>query len=372
MTGTAFAISLHKSAASIEAEWRHMEADGAVTAFQRFDFVAPLYAAFAAHGRAEPMIVLVRTVDSGRPAMILPLSRHQNGGRIITFADLRVADYCAPVLARGFSPDAATFRALWRQIESALPAADIVHLRKLPATVGGRPNPLLWLRPRAAFPVHAHGVAIAHPWHQHASGAISKKQLGELRRSESNLGRLGTLGFAFHDGGAAAVALFEDLYAQRTARFAALGRDDVLADPMWAAFYRDLVVGGTAQPAARMMGLTLDGTFIASGLGLVHDGAFLLLIPSFDMQRYARFGLGRLQIYRAMQAFAEDGLTYFDLTIGDEPYKSAFGVDDRTLFEVLRPLSPRGLGLAAVWHAKVLLRRFPTLRERLRRWTGRA
>jgi CelD/BcsL family acetyltransferase involved in cellulose biosynthesis len=361
-------IELSQDVTALEADWLRLEAGGGVTAFQRYDYAAPLLAAFVRHGRAEPLIVVLREGAGGRPLMLLPLCRFREGAvTVIGFADLRVADYCAPLIAPDWAPEPAEFERLWRRIEAALPPCDIIRLTKLPETVGARPNPLLGLAPLAPYHVEAHGVAIAHPWAERAGTAIGKKQLGELRRNSRNIAGQGELRFRSVQGGPEAEAMFDVLFAQRTRRFETLGREDVMADPMWAAFYRDLVRGETARPYARMMVLTAADEPVASALGLVHDGAFLLLIPGFDMERFGKFGPGRLLIFHAMCAFAEEGLGYFDLTIGDEPYKQQFGVDNRTLFQVVRARSLRGRLQGAIWQAKVTLRRHPRTRAVLKR-----
>ncbi|MGL4290799.1 MAG: hypothetical protein ACRCVA_30910, partial [Phreatobacter sp.] len=99
-------IEINADAASLETEWRDLEGRGAVTAFQRYDYVAPLYAAFVRHRRAEPLIVVVRAAKGAPPLMILPLCRYRDDGlTVISFADIRVADYCAPVVEAGWAID---------------------------------------------------------------------------------------------------------------------------------------------------------------------------------------------------------------------------------------------------------------------------
>lgn len=366
-------IEIHRDISPLETEWRDLEETGTATAFQRYDFVAPLYAAMVAHGRADPVIVVVREASSGEPMMILPFCRYrEKGAAVIGFADIRVADYCAPVSARAFDLDAEAFRALWRRIAAALPASDLIRLRKLPQEVGGRPNPLLGIGRAAPLLVRAHGVAISHPWRERCVGVIPKRYRSNLLTSEKGLSKLGDVTFEHHDGGADGEAAFEILHEMRRARFSTLGRDDVVADPMWAEFYRDLATGRTARPGARLAVLKCGGRPVACGLGLVHEGAFLLLIPSFDMETFGRFSPGKLLIFRAMEAFAAEGLTYFDLTIGDEPYKHQFGTDARELHEVLLPRTLRGRWVELVWRLKLRLRRHPVLQARLKRLLGRS
>ncbi|WP_204276852.1 hypothetical protein, partial [Escherichia coli] len=91
-----------------------------------------------------PLVVVVRAAAGAPPLMILPLCRYREDGlTVISFADIRVADYCAPVVDPGWTIAPEGLRALWRRIERALPACDIVRLRKLPDRVGATANPLL-------------------------------------------------------------------------------------------------------------------------------------------------------------------------------------------------------------------------------------
>ena len=372
MSASAFTIEVHREIASLERSWRDLEETGTGTAFQRYDFVAPLYAAFLAHRRAEPVIVVVRDGASGAVLMILPLCRYRHGViSVIGFADIRVADYCAPIQARGFDPDEATWRELWRKIERALPRCDLVRLSKLPETVGGRANPCLRLGLSVPFVVRAHGVAIAHPWRKLCVGSIPKRYRDNIRSAEKALGKLGEVTFEHHDGGPDGDAAFEMLRKMRADRFSRLGRDDAMADPIWATFYHDLARSGTARPFARLIVLRCGERPVACGLGLVHDRSFLLLIPSFDMETFGRYSPGKLLIFRAMEALAAEGFDYFDLTIGDEPYKHQFGTDDRGLHEVVLPQSLIGHLAGLVWRLKVKLRSHPVLHARLRRLLGR-
>lgn len=363
-----YVIQVHNDIRPLEAQWRALEASGVVTAFQCYGFVAPLYATFVKHGRAEPLIVVVRATAGEPPLMILPLCRVREGNTaLITFADLRVADYCAPILARGFPSDATTFARIWRAVCRALPPCDAIRLRKLPERIDDIPNPLLRLRALAPYQVQAHGIAVAHPWSEASAKVMSSRHRNQLRRHEKHLNTEGPISFRYNDGGPVAEQDFATLLGFRLARFAALGRDDAMADPMWVDFYTDLVHGKSAQPFARIMTLTSGDSIVASALGLVHRNAYLLLIPAFDMERFSKYAPGRLLINRAISELTQQGITYFDLTIGDENYKQLFGVDNRDLFEIVQARSFRGLIYGAAWRAKVLLRDFPKVRDFLKR-----
>ncbi|WP_246104969.1 GNAT family N-acetyltransferase [Rhodoligotrophos appendicifer] len=367
-------IEVHRDCAPLEAEWRALEEGGHVTAFQRYDFVAPLYAAFQRHQRAQPLMVVVRPQAGAAPMMILPLCAYRERGlRMISVADLRVADYCAPILAADFpAEDAAGFLDLWRRIEAMLPDADVIRLRKLPEKVGGLTNPLLHLPIKAPFSAMAHGVRIGTPWPEKARMVMSSKALSGLRRRERQLNAIAPVSFASHSGDGQAESLYETLAHQRIDRFGRLQREDMMREAMWSEFYRDLTLGQTARAYGRVIGLKVGDAFAATGFGLVHDDAFHLLMMAFDMDGPSHLAPGRVMLFKAMEAFAEDGMTYFDLTVGDEPYKQSLGADDRVLYEALSPRSVKGRLGVAVWQGRRWLQTKPRLHALVKRMTGRS
>jgi CelD/BcsL family acetyltransferase involved in cellulose biosynthesis len=56
-------------------------------------------------------------------------------------------------------------------------------------------------------------------------------------------------------------------------------------------------------------------------------------------------------IRRAIEQFIAEGARYFDLTIGDEAYKRAFGASREPLYHEMRPLTALGkvVSMAAPW-----------------------
>ena len=83
----------------LELAWRQLEKNGHCTVFQGYDYAAALYDAASSTGAAEPLIVVV-SKEGGGIAWILPLCISRNGKlKVISFADLGLADYAAPVIA---------------------------------------------------------------------------------------------------------------------------------------------------------------------------------------------------------------------------------------------------------------------------------
>jgi len=120
------------------------------TPFQHRQWCAAWYDAFAGADGVEPLIAVITDAASGEQAALLPLIRRRHKGmRIVEFADLDLTDYNAPILGNAAPRDARAARALWRDLRAALRkmpgGADLIRLRKVPADLGGRPNPLALL-----------------------------------------------------------------------------------------------------------------------------------------------------------------------------------------------------------------------------------
>jgi CelD/BcsL family acetyltransferase involved in cellulose biosynthesis len=117
------------------------------TAFQHGYWLGAWYAAF--HD-LSPLIALISDATTGRDIAMVPLISHfRRGIRIVEFADFGVSDNNAPILALDAALDAAATDAIGTALIDALRALpdrfDLLRLKKMPAQIGGRPNPLVAL-----------------------------------------------------------------------------------------------------------------------------------------------------------------------------------------------------------------------------------
>ena len=85
----------------------------------------------------------------------------ERGLRTIEFADLGVTDYNAPILGPAAPSTESAAAAVWQHVLRALPECDLIHLRKMPLTIDGRPNPLVLLRD--TYPSNCPGFSISMP-----------------------------------------------------------------------------------------------------------------------------------------------------------------------------------------------------------------
>src|SRR4030095_2932702 len=93
-----------------------------------------------------PLIAVISDAATGKDIAVVPMTSHiRRGIRVVEFADLGVSDNNAPILALDAALDEAAMDMIGKALVDALCALpdrfDLLRLRKMPAHVGGKPNP---------------------------------------------------------------------------------------------------------------------------------------------------------------------------------------------------------------------------------------
>ena len=135
-------------------------------------------------------------------------------------------------------------------------------------------------------------------------------------------------------------ALFEELVALHTRRWAASGEPGVLSDPAVLAFHRSAVPRLQASNLLRLTGLSLDGTIVAAYYGFAHRGQAYGYLNGFDPSlSFESPGTALLGL--AIQNAVAEGGSAFHFLRGREDYKYAWGAVDRwNTLRVVRSASP--------------------------------
>jgi CelD/BcsL family acetyltransferase involved in cellulose biosynthesis len=288
-------------------------------------------------------VVVVSKNGSDDPLLVLPMVRRREGAVwVIEGADHEVCDFNGAAWQRGFAPGPIELAEIWAQICSALPRADVVRLSKLPQVVGSRANPLLGLpnvNRMDLSHLKAHLGREGEVWTTDAFPAATRDQLVERRRK---LGKRGRLEFRTAANETDADAFFAALLQQRAARCHELGRNNILDSAAHRSFYRALVMPDNAASIGVLQALMLDDQIIATGYGLIGNGAFHMIFPTFVADRWRNYSPG-LQLFAAsMEWSAGQGLTHYDFTIGAEGFKRDLGGLEFPLFELLVAQTLRG------------------------------
>ena len=350
----------------LELAWRQLEKNGHCTVFQGYDYAAALYDAASSTGAAEPLIVVV-SKEGGGIAWILPLCISRNGKlKVISFADLGLADYAAPVIAPDAPSDRLSIMAMLKAVFAALPQCDIISFQKLANEVQGIQNPFLFLQRLHQFPEKSHGIRLTEPWPDLARKIMQRTLYKTLMREKKRLEKAGKIEVEYCNTPETIEPALKTLITMRHERFKSMG---LTMPQVWENFYRTLVMRKDRKIYASITTLTANGQPIAGCFSLTRDKTHYALLSTFKAGEWESYRPG-IQLFDSMltkfsQQTGNDG--YFDFTIGDEVYKGRLGADTRVLYDWMAIRSLKGLPYYMTWRIKSACRRYPRLFDILKK-----
>ncbi len=343
---------------------------GHCTAFQHGYWLGAWYEAF--HGVA-PLIAVISDATTGKEIAVVPMISHTRRGiRVVEFADLGVSDNNAPILACDATMDAADVRATSAALVDALRALpdrfDVLRLKKMPAYIGGKPNPLVALGRLGSCSLNGNLVLTGDDY---ASYQASIKRM-QMPRCWRVFSRHAGARFEIATDVVRARELLDVMDIQQQARMQQLGSRFVLNDDSHAGFYREVARQGVAEGYAVVSALVCDEGVVATTLGVRYGATYFLLRIGHAGKSWANCSPGLLVTERTMAALHAQGVRRFDLSIGNHDYKRRFGAEPVPLTDVSIALSWRGLPYVLRDHAAQGLRRHPKLAAFAARAMGKA
>lgn len=305
-------------------EYRRLFSEARASAFQHPDWLAAFYRHVAPVHGATPLVVTGRD-GGGDLRLLVPLVRlaAQDGSSRIEYAFLEVTDYACPIIADGTELEAeATHQfldALGPHEGLAIGPVHLDHVHQWRSLLGAEP---------VTLDFGAHAVRYGYPYADWRRSNLGTRQATTLDRKARRLSDPGGLRLELvqpHDVRAAMVA----------ARNFRAGRFP--NDPLQAAhgfeFYVDVATKGARSGLARTYRLATEDGCIALVFGLVDGGCFRYILLACNYPIHGRRSPGRVALDRVMAAWAADGGTSFDFTIGDEPFKAGFGCSRSPMYE---------------------------------------
>ncbi|WP_407158206.1 GNAT family N-acetyltransferase [Bradyrhizobium sp. STM 3557] len=248
---------------------------------------------------------------------------------------------------------------LAQHVSQYLMPCDLITLEKL----DGNDTVLRALFPRArqaAMRVGTYPSILGQEWGLWRSNNMDLDFRRYLDRKRRRLGRSGELHFCHVDEEDELRRIFESSRRFRASRFKELGACDITAHEDVFGFYRKTAIEGVHQGTASTFCLYVDQRPIAVIFGLRDDRTFWLVWAAFDTTQYRKHSVGLLATEDAIRTCIQMGLSIFDFTIGDHPYKLQFGGKKHPLFEWHIPTSLAGridlVRITAVREAKRVLR----------------
>lgn len=325
------------------------------TGFQTLDWLTAVFEDLAPAQGVTPRVVVVTERNSGKISLVLPLIISRGILTTANFADLGVSDYGGLILGPMAPTKPRSIRRAWRAILRALPDVDLLRLERMPASIGGQPNPLV-SRYGVVPARHSGNVVVVSDTVEAYLRGRGKKYRKEAERCHRLWEKEGSPRFYRATTPDQIARVYSVLEEQQRARHALLGSKYVLDDSAYRAFYERIAIDGSEAGLAALFALEANGEIVATLFGIVHDGRFTLLRISTAGDAFGHLSPGRLVIIEAMRHFIAEGVRTFDLGIGDYRFKRDFGAEPVPLFDLIIARRLSAVPNAAFYRAKARLR----------------
>jgi CelD/BcsL family acetyltransferase involved in cellulose biosynthesis len=345
---SSLALTVCETLSDVESDWRAFEQHADCTVFQTFDWLSTWQLHVGARTGIRPAIVIGRN-DSGEILFILPLAIRPLGfSRELVWLGSELCDYNAPLLAAHFSAcmDSAQFRRLWRLITQRLKSHsrlqyDFVRLEKMPATIGGQPNPILALGVMLN-PSGAYFTPLKGNWDAFYAANRSSSSRSRDRTKRRRLAEIGDLSFLHRETASDRLATLDTLMAQKSLSFDRMGVSNLFARPGNLDFYRALITDPQSRALVHMSQFNCGSLAAAANLGLTFRGCYYHHLASHADGNMSRFGPGAAHLHDLLRYAIDRGFKIFDFTIGDERYKRDWCDGAQKLFDHLSITTWRG------------------------------
>jgi len=333
--------------AAIEEEWRRFEQVADCTAFQTFDWLATWCRNVGPRARVRPVVAVGRFGDD-EIACILPLSVvPERSSRRLSWLGQELCDYNAPLLARDFSRrvTSESFLAAWgdlqrQMLRDPLLQYDWIEFEKMPQKIGEQINPFTYfgVTPNASG---VHLMRLGDDWEKFYVAKRSSATRRRDRAKRRHMSEYGAIRFLTAKDADDARATLEILMQQKGRALARKGIADIFARPGHREFYLDVACNPKSRHLVHVSRVEIGAVCAAANLGIVFGDCYYHVLASFVDSDVAHYGPGALHLRELMAYAIKLGLTRFDFTIGDEPYKLEWSDTDLKLYDYAE---------AATWH----------------------
>lgn len=327
-----------------EAGWRQLEARGAVTPYQCFDWVAAYSRHALAADRAKPAIVAV-TSSSGRPLAILPFAvRQARGMRTVSFIGGKHANFHMGVFERSFMAelDAEGARQILEQAAAAIGRVDAFILHYQPLAWDGITNPFALLNAQPS-PSQAYKLPMLADCEATLQNSMSSHARKKHKNKRARFAELGPSRMFVAETDAEKERILEAFLRQKTMRFAEMGVPDVFAEPGLRRFLRTASGLDGGREALCLAALELNGVLVATYVGARAQGRFTGMATSFEPDpAIMKVSPGEILLVELIRHECRTGTKVFDLGVGEARYKATICNQTEDLADSFVAMSARG------------------------------
>ena len=349
-------LSVVEDIAALEAEWRALESHALVTPYQAYGWVRPFAETVGAADRMAFRYAVLR--DAGGAALaILPLIiTRRNGIRFAEFIGGKHANYHMGIYDPAFAAglDASGARLLLEEIGAAIGGLDAFIFVNQPTLWRGAANPLA---PLAAGPSPSGAYKLAlvpgdceaslrRSMSSHAHKKLKNKRNRFIAHGPSEMVRARTPGEI--------ARVIDAFLRQKAARFAMMGVPDPFTPLAVRRFIeRGAQPDGERPPVLELYSLDVAGQSVATYIGAVQGTRFSGMATSFDMEsEVAKTSPGEILLVDLIKLKCREGITVFDLGVGEARYKTTICDERDDLVDSFLPLTAKGRVFALFSRAK--------------------
>ena len=316
-------VSVETNIASLEREWRTLEATGTSSVYQRYEWVSRWCEHVAPSLEVEPRFYVLSRQDE--IVGILPLGLHYMGpvGILTNLSDSHtnfVGGVFCPTFSRSATADLMV--SVRDAILEADQAAEGLSLCCIPGEWNGVPNPLrFWFSNDSAHDAWA--CDLSQGFDALLDAGSGKRKRKKHRHAARKFDDAGGWRVVRPETDAEATAMFAEACSLMATRFETAGIRDPFAPQEVRSFMRDTLARsiGNEAPTMSIWALEVSGERIAWQAGGISGSTLSLMFTVFDPTRYEKLGPGDFLLYEVLQDAAERGISQLDLGRGSEPYK---------------------------------------------------
>ncbi|MDJ1156912.1 GNAT family N-acetyltransferase [Chelatococcus sp. SYSU_G07232] len=326
--------------------WRRLEASGAASPYQRYDWVKSFGDTLGRIDGARTVAVVVSDRD-GRPAVLFPLTVYRRGGlRIAQIAGGKHANFHLPLVASHLIPplNEPALVAQLRGVARAVGGVDAFSFINQPRSWEGEPSALMALDNQPS-PSNAYRLTLGPCSETVLRRVLSGETRKKLRRKERRLLELGPVAYRRATTPVEIGAILDAFFAQKADRFKQMGLSNPFAAEAAETFIRTACRSGleAGRPAIELHALFLGERPIATFGGATDGRRLSGMFTSFDADpRIVRSSPGELLIQRTIENLCERGFATFDLGVGEARYKTMFCDGVEELVDAHVAMTPAG------------------------------
>ena len=357
MSTSAFShVEVHTTVDTIADVWARFETAGPCSIYQSRAWLLPWLETLGRRAGLAPWFVLARAADA-TPVALLPLGLRRLGPiTIATWLGGKDSNAAMPLVRPDVTWTAADAKeVLIRAVGVDGRRPDVFVLGNQPYRWAGTDNPFALL-PHGASPSVAYGTALPQKAADLFEAKLSRETRKKLRKKEAKLALLGPLAHRVAVTASQQRETIDVFLRQKTERF----RDLAIASDFETREMRAFIETASAPRGSgiELHALLAGDRIVAVYGGAAWNGHWSGMFNSFDADdEVAKSSPGDLLLMKIIEKACADGMSAFDLGIGEARYKAALCNEPIPLFDLVLPTTARGRAVAALIVARQAAKR---------------